>query len=216
MQLVKPTAPEAYQAIFQTMVAVVTVEGTQEMAPLERESIEAIGHYIFDHDVSIDELPPVLSTRLEEILYDPPLRTFIVRMLMTLPLVSGEISERQIRMVDKVAQRLDAKAEEFELLAHTLRKGRRKWYWYNWRITKHAAYEYWAKDGKPTIRDWFELAQHAFWPDLIKDPKTAARYHALAQLPPDTLGGDIIQLFHRKKIWHAGRERRHAREIPAA
>jgi hypothetical protein len=60
MQLVKPTAPEAYQAIFQTMVAVVTLEGTQEMVPLERESIEAIGHYIFDHDVSIDELPQVL------------------------------------------------------------------------------------------------------------------------------------------------------------
>jgi hypothetical protein len=198
MELVKPTELEAYQAIFQTMVAVVTLEGTQEMVPLERESIEAIGHYIFDHDVCIDELPQVIPARLEEIIHEPPLRTFVVRMLMTLPLVGGEISERKIRIVDKVAQRLDAKTEEFALLEHTLRQGRRKWYWYNWRVVKHAAYEYWSKDGKPTIRDWWELIQSAFFPDLIKDPKTAARYHALKHLAPDTLGGMIYTYFKEK------------------
>ena len=92
MQLVRPTRDADYTVIYQTMAAVVTLEGSEPMLPLERLSIAAIARRIFDQEIDVGAYETTIPADLETIIQDPDLRLFLVRLLMTLPLVSGQVS----------------------------------------------------------------------------------------------------------------------------
>ena len=197
MQYAKPTTDREFAAIFQTMVAVVTLEGRQPMVPLERWTIEAIARQIFDSSVDVDAYQPAIPHQLEQDVRDPALRLFFVRLLMTLPFVSGEVSEPQIRAVDAIARRLDCRGEEFSLLERAIS---RSWNWYVWRLMKHGVDEYWNTNGKATLRDWYDMLVELFCPGFIPDRKVSAKYAALRSMPPETMGGALAKYYVDKQF----------------
>jgi hypothetical protein len=197
MQYVRPQREVQYSAIFQTMVAVVTLEGTEPMVPLERLSVAAIARHIFDREIDVDYYEPEVPADLELTIQDPDLRLFVVRMLMTLPLVAGTVSKPRVDLVERIAIRLDSQREEFSLLRQAVK---RRWNWFIRRIVLHGVQEYWNTNGKATLHDWFEMICELFIPGVFRKPEVTARYAKLRQMPPSTLGGALAQYYTEKKF----------------
>lgn len=195
MDFVRPGSEAGYQAVFQTMVAIVTLEGRQGMLPIERRSIEAIAHQIFDRDIRVEDYAPSIPDQLEQALPDPAERLFATRMFMTLPFTGGAVSRPQIDLVKRIADRLGTRGEEFSLLD---RAARGSWNWFVWRLMKHGVEEYWNTGGKPTLKDWFTIFVDLIRPGTFAKPKVAERYRALRALPPDTLGGTLVSYYSHK------------------
>ena len=54
----------------------------------------------------LDEMPVTLPDDLEAVIAAPQLRRFLVRLLMTLPLVDRRLSAAKVRVIGRVAERL--------------------------------------------------------------------------------------------------------------
>lgn len=181
------------QAMASAMAAMVTDWGTRAPSPIERESVAAIGRFVLQSEIDLASCDPVPSPALAASLGDPAQRLFALRLCMILCLVGDALRRDQVARLERLAAILETPAAA-EIGALHLALARR-YKWLLLQVTRRAASDYWAKGGKPGIKDWLEVAEQAFFVGRFSRPKLAQRYRALARKPEGTLGRSIHDFY---------------------
>ena len=181
------------RAMAEAMAAVVTDWGTREPTAIERESVRAIGRFVLERDIDLAACDPVPSRALTASLPDPAQRLFTLRLCMILCMVGDALRPEQVARLERLAAIFETPAEaEFGALQLALK---RRYKWLLLQVTRRAASDYWAKGGKPGIRDWLEVAEQGFFAGRIPRPRIAERYRALGNKPDGTLGRAIFDFY---------------------
>ena len=181
------------QAMSSAMASVVTEWGTRLPTPIERECVAAIGQYVLDSDVDLEACDCVPSSALAAALPDPAERLFALRLCMILCMVGDTLRREQVALLERLAAILETPAAA-ELGALHLALARR-YKWLLLQVTRRAASDYWAKGGRPGIRDWIEVAEQGFFAGRIARPRIASKYQALGGKPAGTLGREIHDFY---------------------
>jgi phage tail protein X len=192
MELVQPHSPLQEQALLQIMLAVVSAEGTRQMDPIERLSVEAIARHVLGFEPDLAACSLQIPEDLEISLPDPATRQWAVRMLMPLTLVQGRVEASAVKVVEKIATRLGAAEDDVALLNYPLRGHHRR---FMWRITRNAVSDFWSKGGPTDFRGWFGAAEQSILAGVRTNARMAARYRDLKKLPASTLGSQLYQFY---------------------
>ena len=179
------------------MWAAVTEEGDRAPSELESQSVLAIAEQIFDCRLEPRHLEPALPDGLSELITGDEQRAFCVGVLMCLPLVSGEARPGVVNVIHKVCERLGTTLPQLDLLRYAIRRQARR---FLWRITRNAAVDHWGGGGRPSMRDWVQIARQAFIPKLLTNRRTAARYQRLEGYSDGSLGRALYD-FYRTQGW---------------
>lgn len=199
MEWTRPLGTAARHAFAQAMHAVVTAGGARPIGALERASLEAIGRHLLEFEVDPNDgaYAASLPADLAATLPDPALRATLMRVLMCLPLVGGTVDPRAVAVVEEAARQLDADQRPLDLLRYA-RDGRHRRFLA--RIVRNAAVDFWGKGGRPGLAGWLQIGEQALVPGRIRRQRVAARYQALEQRRPGSLGAAIYQ-FYRGNGW---------------
>lgn len=200
MKLYHP-APDAAAAILAAMGAVVSAGGRSAPSPLEAETVAAIARHMF----GLDEPPRgapcgPLPSNLAEAVRDPAARRLLVRMLVLLPVVDGEVRPTKAAVAEEAARRLGVEDPGVGLLRMAARRQFRRM---AWGIVGRSVGQYWSPTGKARLRDWFDVFRSAM-PNLpalhplLTDPGLLARYRALAAKPEGTMGRVLHDFYIRR------------------
>lgn len=193
MKPLLPDAPPSRAAMASALAATVTEWGTRAPTAVERESLAAICRHVLETDLDLDAADPVPKPALAQGDPDPERRLFTLRLCLALAMVNGSLSPAQLANLERLAATYGVDiSDEAALLRLALA---RRYRWLLARITRRAASDYWAKGGRPKLKDWLEVAEQGFFSGVILRPQVAARYRALARHPEGTLGRAIYEFF---------------------
>jgi len=171
----------------------VAVTGRGEPSTADRTALTAAAHWIFGRDASEapGALPPSDPERLARALGTAELRIEAVRFLTVTAFVDGTLDPAKIARVVAYAEALDVHESSVDEIAAAAR-GSLAW-----------ALAHMVRDNMESVlgRRWPEDGDVAAWLQPYRgagaDPALAARYRALAQLRPGTLGRAFLEHFER-------------------
>jgi tellurite resistance protein len=190
--------PEQAGTILGAMLAVASSGGTPTEA--DRASIAAAGRYIFKLDIAPDlaGLTPPGAEALRKIAADAALADEAVRFATVMAFVDGMIDEAKLRAVLKLAAVLGVRADFVEDVTQLAQGHLRN-------ATSHMIR---ANLESVTGRPWnTDDAMPWFMPYKANpDGALAARFRALASLPPDTFGHAFAAFYERNKYAFPGDE----------
>ncbi len=189
MRIIRPD-PVQTHTIVQAMYAVVSAEGQIEPIAIEQESIVAIQRHLLhcEEPISLSDrrLPADLAERLD----DPSMRLEVVRILAMLPILDGVVTARKAAVVEAAAKQMGV----VDLGLTLLRQGvKRQFKRMAFGLMGRSVAYYWSPTGKARLRDWLDMLR-IMMPaipglyELMTDRSLLKRYHALSELPEDTLG----------------------------
>lgn len=196
MKLVKLT-PEQNATVVQALYAVVS--GAGRIAPLQVEidSIDAIQRHLFLQDAPIHGTPGPLPENLGTVFPSPELRLQLVRLMAMLPPIDKQLRIEKVEVVEAAAAQLGV--SEFGIIM--LRRIAQKQYQrIMFKLMKRFIDYYWSISGQPERRGWISLwwSIMPWFPGLrrwLQLDELLAKYHALEQLPPGTLGHAVHRYY---------------------
>ncbi|MCH9685982.1 MAG: hypothetical protein K0V04_31395 [Deltaproteobacteria bacterium] len=182
MKLVFPPPAQA-RAGLRAVKTVLTCQAP--LNPIETRLLEAAQTHILRHRFDVDALPLIEPEELAELIVDPALRQQVITAMIVCAFASGDASEPQVERIASFADALDVAQPalvdlrrlvhkqlalmRFDIIRHMYIGERMAEIWH------HEGFRGIAKV-VGNLRGW----RH--------EPELAARYQALAALPPQTLG----------------------------
>ena len=187
-----PTTREEAESILAAM-ADVAAAGRGEPSFADRTALASAARWMFGlaPEAASDALPEVDPRRLAQVLRTPALRVEAVRFLTVMAFVDGTLDPAKIARVVAYATALDVHESSVDEIAAAAR-GSLAW-----------ALAHMVRDNMESVlgRPWPEDGDVAAWLQPYRgagaDPALAARYRALAQLPPGTFGRAFLEHFER-------------------
>ena len=181
MEFQMPNPREAHHGL-RAMKSVALADGALSFA--ERAMMTSIQE-IFGTAIEVDAVEPIEPDALAEAISDPQIRWQLVGGLVVMSLIDQDADGREAKMVDAFARALEVKSREVKNLRQ-LSKGH----------TRMARFDilrrFWAVDRiRERIR---EEGLQILWQSIraarrkYDNPEMAARYRALGELAPGTLG----------------------------
>jgi hypothetical protein len=169
---------EVRDAVGRALRQVATAEATR---PLEREQhayVAAIGAYLLGDELDVVNARPLAPDELAAALPSPAIREPVVDLLTVVPYADATLSPAKVALVGRFADALgigEAGLRRRRDVVHPLALAARAHY------AREHRYDWSAQDRiqpvRARLREWER-----------GDPRLAARFHALDELHPDTLG----------------------------
>ncbi len=185
--LVDATEAEAV-AILRAMKDVATARGAVDLADTDRAALIAAHHYVFRRgdSLDVDDLSAIDGTELAASVVRPRLRSHAVSFCCVMATVDGTIDDSKIGVVVDQAAALGVEAEPVRQLAEAA-KGHLDWVMAD--MTRQNMLSI-------THHEWSGDVNRWLMPyDDAPDPQLAARYEALAEHGPGTLGRTFHEFY---------------------
>lgn len=187
MSELSPTFPEA-EYVLRAMHSVATSNGRRVPLPIERELLLAVQRTLLRTSVDVDALAVISPAELRARVHDPDRRAWVVRCAIVVPYVSLEVDPAKVTAVDAIAMQLAIDPEYLREL-HAQRAA----------LARRVALDQARRGARLYLTVQASHALRAIVAALRRhqgDGALAARYRALGDLPPGSLGRALFD-FHR-------------------
>jgi tellurite resistance protein len=185
MDFLKPEAGSApYELRAMAMVARAANSG---LAQPQRALLDAIARLVLETDLDVESLAPIEARELADHLVDPARARQLVRLMVAMSLADGPPSEEQVALMSTFAAALDVKEPAVKVVGH-LAKGRVRLFKLS--FARHSHIRIYFRNTYRLLGGLLPLIKSVlrFRGVIGEDSRMAGRFHALANLPEETLG----------------------------
>lgn len=190
--------PEVARAGLRALVSVASVDGV--LHELERDLLQSVQRLLLHTDFDLATLEPIAAAELSAAVPQPEFRERIAHGCIMMALIDGEAAPDELARVDELAAALGVRDASLKAM-HRFADGQLRLLRFDLMrrfIVADRLGRVWNQKG---LRGIWELAKVA-----IKggDKALAARYRALEQLPPGTLGREYFEFIVRNEFSFPG------------
>ncbi len=185
------TGPELAQPAFRAMTTVCRAARSGLARP-QRAMLAAAQRLVLETDLEVESLAPISPEELAQHLDDPAQALQLVRLMVAMSLADGPPSLEQVALLSSFASAAGVEEPSIDVVRH-LAKGRLRRF--RLAFLRHSHLRTYLRNThrmmggiRPMLRGAL-IARGA----IAADAETAARYRALEQLPPDTLGHQFFE-----------------------
>lgn len=186
--------PSVARAGLRALKSVAAVDG--DFRALERELLDSLQRYVLHSEFEIDSLEPITPEELAAEVPEGEFRERIVHGALFMSMIDGEVAETELDLVDDYAEALGVSDASLKDM-HRFAAGQFK-------VLRFDVFRRFIAADR-LKREWKEEGLRGIW-NLVRvaiqgeDAELAARYQALEQLPPGTLGRGYLDFMRSNEF----------------